>query len=268
MAGVRKPDQGLYWTDLTGWTGLPDLRGESDNIPGGHGRFRRSTFYRDSRIITLVGHILAADPNELVQVRDRLESALAVGHGVLKVVTTTTGEWYREVEIDKLTVDPDHGRRYVKFTVDMVAPDPLRYGKAQRVGPATAPSYSGGVRFPQSTPFNFGSVDSGSSLFIPNSGAVEIYPRIEIEGGFSVITVRNRTTGQVVSLDWPVPVGGLLVVDNEARRIYADGSDVTAQASARQWFEVPAGETHEITFDVVSPTGVPRMWSEFQIGAW
>lgn len=269
LAGVRKPDQGLYWTDITGWTGLPDLRGETDSIPGGHGSFRRNTFHRESRVMTLTGHILAADPNELVQVRDRLESVLAQSYGPLSVVTTTTGKWTRDVEIKNLVIEPDHGKRYVKFVVDMVAPDPLRYKDVQRVGPASAPTYSGGVRFPQSTPFNFGTVNQGSSLFIGNTGgSVDAYPKLEIEGGFSYITVRNRTTGQVFIIDWPVAEGETLTIDNELRRIYAERTEITAQAATRQWFEIPPGETHEITFDVINPQGVPRMWAEFQIGAW
>lgn len=268
MAGVRRPDQGLYWTDLTGWWGLPDLRGETDNIPGTHGRFRRTQYLRDSRAITLTGHILTEDNYELVATRDRLETALAAGGGLLKVTTSQTGTWERYVEIDTLNIEPDHGRVYTKFTVDMVATDPRRYGPWQQLGPVQLPISQGGVRLPQRMPWNFGSTVAGSTLLVPNSGEIDMYPEIIVEGGFTRLSVYDLTSGARVTLDRPYPAGSLVVFDSAGRRASVDGQDVTRWMTRRQWFKIPPHSEHEIRFEASNPIEQPQMWARFRIGAW
>ena len=268
MAGAGEPDQGLIWTDLQGWRGLPDKRGETDQIPGGHGRFRRAHVLRDSRVITLIGHIYAADNTELHAVADRLEGALGAGGVGEMLVASSNGIWTREVEIDTLAIDPDRGRRWTKFTIDMLAPDPRRYGPLTTVGPIGLPQVSGGVRFPQRAPFNFGSVTDAGRMRIPNSGALPLHPTVRVQGGFSAVTVRNITTGRTVSLEWPVGEAEELVLDMGRRRATAAGVDVTRWMTRRQWFEIPAGETHELRFEATGATGTPQMYADFQIGAW
>lgn len=269
MAGSGEPDRGLIWTNLQGWRGLPDKRGETSVIPGGHGRFARSSVLRESRVITVIGHVYAADNAELHAVADRLEAQLGAGGvGEMKVSTPGGGTWSREVEIDTLTIDPDRGRRWTKFTIDMLAPDPRRYGPRVAVGPVTLPQVSGGVRFPQRAPFNFGRVSEAGRLILPNSGALSMFPVVRVEGGFTEVTVRSVTTGRSVVLPWPVGVGEDVLFDMGKRRATAGGVDVTRWMTRRQWLEVPAGETHELRFEVLRPQGTPQMWAEYQIGAW
>lgn len=268
LSGHKKPDQGLYWTDLVGWNGVPDLRGTPDLIPGAHGRFKRSVYLRDSRAITLVGHILCDTHRELVAVKDRLESALAEGGGSMIVATGEAGAWERFVEIDTLVIEPDHGRAYTKFTVDMVAPDPRRYGPVIRVGPAGLPVSTGGVRFPQSTPFNFGSVSDAGRLIVHNAGLIPLHPIIEVEGGFSTVSVQDIVGGNRLTLEHPVPVGGSVFLDSRVRRVTADHQEVTRWLTRREWFSVPPGEEREYRLEVTGRQGDPQMWAEYREGAW
>lgn len=268
MAGVRKPDQGFYWTDLTGWWGLPDLRGETDNIPGTHGKFRRTEYLRDSRVITLTGHILCDTNLQLVAARDRLENTLAAGGGVMRVVTEQTGAWERFVEIDTLVIEPDHGRQYAKFTVDMIALDPRRYGPWQQVGPVGLPVSVGGVNLPQPMPWNFGSTTDESRLEVPNGGFIEMFPEIRLEGGFSQVSVFNITDGKRLTLQATGNEDSALIFDSAARRAYLDGADVTRWMTRRQWFSIAPGERHSFRFEALSPAGDPQLYARFRIGAW
>lgn len=268
LAGVKRPDQGLYWTDLTGWWGLPDLRGETDDKPGTHGRFVRTQYLRSSRVLTLTGHILAGSNRELMAVRDRLESKLAEGYGLMRVVTSEYGAWDRMVEIDTLDIEPDHGKHYVKFTVDMVAPDPRRYGPEQLVGPVDLPVSTGGVNLPQRMPWNFGSTTQESRLIVSNGGAIPVYPTILVSGGFDSVTVVDITGGRRLSLQWPIPAGETLALDSGARRATMGVSDITRWMTNRQWFEILPGDTHEFRFEALGPIDSPQMWARFKIGAW
>ena len=268
FAGAEEPDAGLIWSDLEGWWGLPDSRGEADLIPGEHGRFKRSKVLREARVLTLSGAIYAADNFGLVEARTRLEAALAEGIGSMRVATAASGVWERWVEIDTLTIAPDHGRRWTTFTIDMLAPDPRRYGPEQVVGPVGLPVSTGGVRLPQRMPWNFGTVSEQSRLLVPNSGAIKLHPFIDVSGGFNTVSVVDITSGRRLSLNWQVPEGSTLVLDSGARRATVDGSDVTRWLTRRQWFEIPAGETHEFRFEVSAPNGSPEMRARFRNGAW
>ena len=165
LSGAKHPHEGLYWTDLEGWWGLPGLKSDSDSIPGAHGKFSRDELYREDRVITLVGHVLTKSSAGLVSTRHRLEAALAAGYGQMRVTTDSYGSWSRMVEIDTLNIDPDHGREWTKFTVDMVAPDPFRYQDPIWLGPVGLPVREGGLILPKAFPWWFG-VRTGGTLDI------------------------------------------------------------------------------------------------------
>jgi len=267
MSGDREPDAGLVWTGLDGWFGLPDVRGTADAIPGGHGRFRRRNLLRDSRVITLTGHIYTRSNRDLHEVLERLTAALAVGAGPMKVATPG-GTWERWVEIDTFTPSPDRGRRWTKFTVDMLAPDPRRYGPLQTLGPVDLPVTVGGVRLPRRMPWNFGSATEPERLAIPNAGSEPIHPELEVSGGFSRVLVLDVVSGRSLELERTIPPGESVVFDTAARRATSGGVDVTRWMTRRQWFEIPAGQTHTLRFEASAPEGSPQMWARFKIGAW
>lgn len=268
LSGVGSPDRGLYWTDLEGWWGLPDSRSPGDPIPGGHGWYRRAQVLRNARVITLTGHILAKDPREFMEVRDRLEAALATVSGDMTVFTNTYGAWSRYVEIDTLTVEPDHGRRYTKFIVDMVAPDPRRYGPTQRVGPVGLPAASGGVRLPQAMPWNFGEVSAASRLVIPNPGLIDLQPTLIVSGGFSTATVVDIDSAKRLKFNASVFAGSELRIDCATRRAYVDGQDMTQWMTHKEWPAIPSGSAHTFRFEVDSASGDPQLWGEYREGAW
>lgn len=267
LSGAEEPDSGLVWSNLEGWWGLPDARGDGDAIPGGHGRFRRGSMLRSSRVLTLVGHIYAADNLELVAVRDRLETELAAGAGAMRVATPA-GIWERWVEIDTLKIEPDRGRRWTQFTVDMIAPDPRRYGPWQTLGPVGLPVREGGLTFPRPFPWSFGTGDTGEVLAVPNGGAIAVNPIIRVTGGgMSRLLVTDIATGDQLLLERTIPIGVEVRFDCETRRAWAGNQEVTRWLVRRQWFEIPSGKTHEFRFEVSGGID-PLLAAEFRIGAW
>ena len=218
--------------------------------------------------MTFKGAIYAADNNELAEVCERLENELAGGIGPMTVCTEATGEWTRMVEIDTVEIAPDHGRRFTEVTIDMLAPDPRRYGPLQVTSKVGLPQVEGGVRLPQSTPFNFGRVSEESRLSITNAGKIDLMPRILVSGGFSSVVVTDVTTGRSLRLEWPVAEGEVLVFDSGARRAELPGVEVTRWMDRRQWFVIPRGETHEFRLEADGVIGDPQMWAEYKIGAW
>lgn len=268
MSGTLTPDQGIKFLDLTGWWGMPAARGRADTIPGNHGQYRRAEILREGSTMTILGEFRADTNAELKAARDRLTTALAAGQGPMVLSTPNDGIWERHVEIERFDPKPDHGRTVSTFTIDLVSPDPRRYGPLQKVGPVSLPTVEGGVRFPQRTPLNFGRVSEASRLVVPNAGAIDLHPRLLLSGGFSEVTVTDITDGRSLRLEWPVAEDEVLTFDQGPRRAELSGQELTRWMSRRQWFVVPPGETHEFRFEVAGAVGDPQMWAEYKIGAW
>lgn len=269
LSGVKAPTDGLYWTELEGWWGLPDLKSNSDSIPGAHGSFRRHYSYRESRSITLTGHILADSNAGLVAVRDRLERALSSSvDGVMRVVTTSYGAWSRTVEVDTLEIEPDHGRSYTKFTVDMVANDPIRYMDGVMIGPVGLPVKHGGLRLPKRFPWNFGDGRTLARLTVHNVGSAPLYPTVFVSGGFSTLVVRDLTGGSSLEYGAPVESGQQITLDSRNSQAVIGGRSVTRNMTRREWFEIPPGESHTFEFRVTGRVGDPMMSIWYEIGAW
>ena len=269
LSGAKRPDQGLYWTDLTGWRGLTPTRGSGDDRPGVDGQFRRGMLLRDRRVMKLTGHILCTSNRELMEVTNRLERALATGAGTMKVVTNTSGEWERFVEIDTLDIDPDHGRRFTKFVVDLVAPDPYRYGPKQTLGPVSLPSYEGGLILPQALPWNRGMVSGGSHLEVFNSGGIRLYPEFtvfDIKTQLQSCSIIETTSGRTLTLARPVAPGQVVRFDTRLRRAFIGTQDVTRFLTSRQWPAVLPGHTEEYRLGATPAETAPLMTVSFQIG--
>lgn len=269
LSGANAPTDGLYWTDLEGWWGLPDLKSDGDSIPGAHGKFPKATHERESRVITLTGHILVDTVGGLAATRTRLESYLAESAGDMTVVTSAYGSWTRYVEIDTVQIDPDHGRTWTKFTVDMEAPDPIRYLAPTVIGPIGLPVHEGGLILPQAFPWDFGTSTRPVATVL-NTGSIPILP---------IVTMRSSEPNGVASADAITIFGGsrrlefgqfsgVLVFDALERRAWLNGTDVTIQMIRRDWPSVAKGESADFYFEATNPSPDLTLSVEYQIGEW
>jgi hypothetical protein len=213
------------------------------------------------------GMILADDPAGYEDAKARLSAAFAEGLGTLRVATAS-GIWERDVEIDNLDTGPDLPLTVGPYTVDLVAPDPRKYGPTQFTAPVGLPVHLGGVRLPKRMPWNFGSTSGGSRMVVPNAGSIPIHPVITVTGGgFSQLSVVDITAARQLILQLPGVTSSDVVLDSATHRVYVGGQEVTRLLTTRQWFEIPAGETHKFRFEAPGASG-PLMTASFRIGAW
>ena len=216
--------------------------------------------------MTLAGFIMATDYLSMVEIRDQLTAALAVGAGVMpgRHLLGRVGA----VGGDRL-VHPrpgSTGNAVVDFTIDMVAPDPRRYGPWQRVGPIGLPTLTGGLRLPHRFPWNFGSVAPAAVSSYLTRGRSTCTHGCR-SGGFDAVTVRDLTVGRRLTLDWPIAASDTVVLDTGARRADLGEAELTRWMTARQWFVIPPGATHEFRFDVEARRGTPTLAADYRIGA-
>lgn len=252
---------------LSGWWDLPKRRGGGSPIPGGHGVFRSTSIYREALPVTMTGLIVKGTEAEYLDAKARLSAAFADGFGTLRVATAS-GIWERDVEIDFLETSGDAGLTVGPYTVDLVAPDPRKYGPTQSTSPVGLPVHLGGVRLPQRMPWNFGSTSGGSRMVIPNAGKIPVHPVVTVTGGgFSQLSVVDITAARQLILQLPAVTSADVVLDSATHRVYVGGQEVTRLLTSRQWFEIPAGETHKFRFEAPGAVG-PMMTASFRIGAW
>ena len=256
----------LTYSSLAGWDGIPDDRGGGDSIPGGHGVYARAGVLRDSRAIVLTANLVTDSSERFFELKRMLEALPPVGE--LRV-DQGDGVWSRRVEIQHLSIPDFHTRTVTEFTIDMIAPDPVRYSDILTAGPALLPVQVGGLVFPAAFPWDFGTFDHAKAV-VTNTGSLPILPRIIIE---SLVPDGPVFADSVTVFAGPRrlefgPFSGRLVFDAVERRAWLNGVDVTRQMIRREWPVVGPGETQEFYFEAVNPSPNISLSCEYRIGVW
>ena len=248
-------------TSLNGWRGLPGARGSGDPRPGGHGTLDRSSLLREGRSIELRGGLVADSPLGSANMLDDLEERVGAGPVMMRV-NDVTGVWQRSVEV--LNLIP--GDRWIdaKFpiTVDIYAPDPIRYREPIRIGPIGMPERIGGLVLPAAMPWNFGTA-TRPELPVENVGRVVSRPVAIVQGSADAVTVTGGPRRVMFG-----EFSGELVIDSLHRRVWLNGSDVTRELLRRNWHEVPPGATHNFSFAATNAAADTTLSVEYQIGSW
>lgn len=252
---------GPTFSDITGWYGLPEARGSSDSIPNAHGSFARVAVWRESRVITITGTLHTDSRGVAEEVRDRLTAAWMQAKQI--AVSDETGVWSAGVEVDRVEFH-DYGAwsSRIPFTIDLVAPDPVRYRDPIVVGPVGLPVRDGGLLLPSAFPWNFGT-SVRSVATVENSGSVPAYPTVRVTGSGSALSVQGGPRRVEFGA-----FSGEFVVDNLQRRAFLNGGDVTRQLLRRDWQSVPAGGVQDFSFDVSDASPDTVMTVEYRIGVW
>ncbi len=249
----------LTYSNLAGWDGIPEGRGGGDSIPGGHGVYARTEVLRESRAIVLTANIIANSAERFFELKRMLEALPSVGE--LRV-DQGDGVWSRQVEIQHMPVPDFHARTVTEFTIDMVAPDPVRYSDTITFGPLGLPVLEGGLFLPAPLPWDLGVADLQVAE-VTNGGSLPLFPVVTVTGSASAVVLhggpRDLSFGAF---------DGSLVFDSLQRRVFLNGADVTRHLMQRNWHEVPPGETHRFSFEAVTPSSGLYMSGEYRIGVW
>lgn len=259
FSGTTVPEAGLVYRELREWDGRPDARGGGDAIPGGQGVYARTAELRESRAITVLAAIVTDSASDYFEVKRRVESMPMFGE---MRVDQGDGYWVRGVEIDSIDIPDAHTRTWTPFTIDLIAPDPVRYRDPVILGPVGLPEVVGGLFLPDSMPWDLG-VEDPAVLELVNDGSVPVLPVVTVTGSADSLEVHGG----------PRRVGfgafsGELVFDSVRRRAFLNGADVTRVMTRRDWPSVPADTTHGFSFVAGDPSPDILMTVEYRIGAW
>lgn len=122
------PGTNQVLTRLDGWFAPAGTRRESTPRLWSHGTFSERG-WRDQRIITVGGHIFTETRREAAEMTDTLSAALADGkEGIFSVNDADLGHREATVYIEGKPEVIWNGGLDIFFMIDMVAPDPRKYG--------------------------------------------------------------------------------------------------------------------------------------------
>ncbi len=255
-------DHPVKFQRIDGWRGLSQSRGRQDAVPGDHGTYPSVTSLRAALPITVSGFVRGQSYADVTLAISSMSNLLAQGAVLPMRVLEPDGWWVREVEVVEFVPEDPAGRHLAKFELDLTAPDPVRYRDPVVVGPVGVPTQVGGLHFPARFPWNFG-MSSREAVPVVNDGTVPLYPVVTVQGGADSLTVHGGPRRVEVSA-----FDGTLVLDARNRRAFLNGGDITRHLLRRDWPQVPAGATHDFSFEAVNPASDTSLTVEYRIGAW
>ncbi|MFD9890640.1 phage tail protein [Amycolatopsis sp. NPDC059027] len=246
---------GVEWwvTKEDGWSSGPGVRLELADRPQRDGSFDAPSF-RAARVITLEGTAVAPDPDARERAKDRLAALLADG-SVLAELTVQERTVSRRalVRLSAGTKVVDTTPVSFDWSVQLTAPDPLRYGADVHELSCGLPRPGPGITFPLKFPLVFGRSEGGT-LAIANAGSATAWPLWTITGPCTQPVIRNDSTGQWLAFSLSLFEGDALVVDVAARSVFLGGvSRRSALQPRSSWFGLPPGNT-TIGFDAFDDT--------------
>jgi hypothetical protein len=133
------------------------------------------------------------------------------------------------------------------FSLQLTAPDPLRYGAELNEETCTLPmsTSSGGLTFPMAFPLDFGEGPAGGRLQPANRGTAPSWPVWRIAGPCQDPVITDTTTGERLAFGLTVQRGEVLVVDTDTRTVLLQGaaSRRSALLPGSAWFSLRPGSS-------------------------
>lgn len=265
-AGNAVDDDGVEWwvTKEEGWSGGPDVRLSLPARPQRDGGFDAPSF-RAVRVITLEGTAVAPDPDAMRRAKDRLAAVLVDGRSLAElVVREPTATRRALVRLSAGTRIAERSPVSFEWSLQVTAPDPLRYGADEHSASCGLPRRGEGVRFPLDFPLEFGE-PAGGSLVVTNRGTALTSPVWTITGPCEQPVIRNDSTGEWLAFGLTLLAGDNLVVDVAARTVRLGGASRRSTLLPQStWFGLPPGET-TIGFDAFNreqPAVLTVMWRD------
>lgn len=231
-------DYGVDWRMGTfdGWDS-PDLPEAADERPSQDGLWDALNYY-GGRTLTIGGTFTAATYEDREAAEYRLRQAVPRDRLVTVTVAETTPKWVLARRTGRLMVRPltDVSSEY---SVNMLAPDPRKYGTGLVSSTISAVDGTGGLAPPWTPPVLLPAIGTApSSIVLTNTGIYNSPPTITIRGPGSGIAVHNFTTGRHLAYDLTLAAtdfitvnvaAGVNLLNGSAIRAPASGSSVTGQ---------------------------------------
>jgi hypothetical protein len=235
---------------LDGWfDGPPTIRDGKRRL-WTHGRFSERG-YRDSRIITVQGLVLASSDAGAAAAQEAITGVIADGSAdTFTVNDSITGTRYCQVYLadgtgPKVRWITDRTARYM---IQLEAPDPRKYGTP--VSGSTPPVEPGGGlgfdMFTQNTLgiLDFGSVGQAGTVTIQNTGTANAYPKFTVAGEILVgFDIKEVSTGYTLRYSAAVADGSTVILNARDATVTQGGADRSVFLTRREWTLLAPGET-------------------------
>lgn len=266
-----QPGTNQVLTDLKGWhSGTGTRRSETQRL-WAHGSFSERG-WRNERLITLAGHIFTDTRAEAAHMTDTLNAALADGtEGTFIVDDADLGHRTAQVYMTGTpTIDWD-GDRDIIFIVDMVAPDPRKYGALVTLTTGVA-APGGGLVFDLMASGNLGVLDFGpagtpGTVTFSNAGTADTAPRFTVSGYAPGFTITEVSTGARLIYADTVPAGQSVTLDASDASVLLNGyADRSGSLTRREWTRIPGSGSSTYLFESPGSSGalltleVPPAW--------
>ena len=254
---------------LTGW-GSPPIRLNVEDRAQQDGGWDSAPLF-SSRVITVEGVVDQPSHAAAQAVADTLTSLprTLTEFVVDNDAVGPRSAWVRlEVGAEPEWISPE----CFTYTLQLRAPDPLKYGPAVFASTGLASASGGtGLVFPMAFPLDFG-VPPGvtpGAITLSNAGTASYFPRLRIDGPVTNPVVTLQETGDQIRYAGTVAAGQWLDIDPGRRRVLLNGlvSQRHLVTFVGNWLAVPVGGASTIwTADTADPAATLSVWS-FQ-GAW
>ena len=125
-----------------------------------------------------------------------------------------------------------------------VATDPLRYSTTESTASTGLTTLSGGLDFPATAPFVFGTAGDSSVMDCTNDGTIATPWVATFSGPLTAPELVHLGSGKRITLSGAtLAAGETLVVDSDARTVLLEGtaSRYSWLAAASQWFDIEPG---------------------------
>lgn len=239
-----QPGTNQVLTSLEGWFSPAGTRREGTNRLWAHGTFSERG-WRDQRVITLGGHIVTETRADAANMTDTLSAALADGTAG-KFIVNDADLGYREANV-YITGTPTvnwNGGVDIFFMIDMVAPDPRKYGQPLTATTlASAPG--GGLGFDlfatdDAGVLDFGDAGEDGTVTLENIGTADTAPIFTISGYAPGFTITDVATGARLIYTETIQAGQTLTINAADGSVLLDGyADRSAYLIRREWTRVP-----------------------------
>jgi hypothetical protein len=193
---------------LDGWVGAPGVRGEVIDRPENDGSVEPIAQYRPARIGVVEGETWGASIDATITDFGVISAAFEAGMSADLLVLWTPGGSARRLQGNARLAGPvlssfdgnDMGA-FLRYQAQLRFSDPRWYSQTQQsatVGPSTT---SGGIPFVVPFPVPFSQGASGGSVSVTNSGTIETWPTIVINGPINGPAVGNASSGDFLYFD-------------------------------------------------------------------
>lgn len=201
----------------------PEIRLPSFNRPNVDSAVVPNQLY-GGRLIDFTGKVWASDLPTYRTRRRTLETAVNIKRdsddnlSPLTLKFTTMDDLELQVEVyTKKFVFPDKFILHGNYALQLFAPSLYLLGQTAKSG-VLYPFDAGGMAIPTGIPLAF-NANAAASTPLVNSGNVDAYPTIQINGPLTNPTLVNETKGQTMNFTYTLTSGQFIVVDTVNRTV-------------------------------------------------